>query len=517
MEGARKSEATPTGRVFKGVTLIKSGLGNKRDKNYYPPEALQEGVRVGLFEGLRAFADHPDSVSEEIQPERSVRDLVGVYENAQYDHGTNAVTADLRILRSHSWLSEAIDELIDAGHADKIGLSINGRGETEPTRRRLEESGEEVEVNELKKFIELRSTDVVTEAGAGGGFAQLVESARRAKVVQESAPMKKSIVLANLREAVRTGNFAEAKKLEKAIDTAEDDTQEAAGDEDGDEKPGRKTKEMGAFGAAGKMKGKKRYAMEAADADPDAEDADDDLEEGADEDDEDEVDEDAALDEAAEAEREDADDDLEEADDEDEDEADDEGDDTREADTVPGRAKFRTREAGIIGATGKPTGKVTSGVGKFTKKARSAGGGGRLSTKTTGGFRTKGMPGKHRESAASVALVQQNRRLREHIARQDSVNLATKMLRESSLPRAVRPHVLRSLVGLTRAEMQAEINKQASILEAAASSAVERLSDDFDVVEGAGATTLRESYFGGGSDGDDLGSVLAECGLPMKR
>lgn len=517
MESARKSVTTPSGRVFKGVTLIKSGLGNRRDKNYYPPEALKDGVSQGLFEGLRAFADHPDSVSEEIQPERSVRDLVGVYENAQYDDNAQAVTADLRILRSHSWLSEAIDELIDAGHADKIGLSINGRGETEPTRRHLEEAGGEVEVNELKKFIELRSTDVVTEAGAGGGFAQLVESARRAKV-QESAPMKKSTVLAQLREAVRKGNLDEAKKLEKAVDTAEDDTREAADDDEGEGK-GRKTKEMGAFGTAGKMKAKKRYAMEAAEPEGDEED----LEE-ADEDEE--VDEEAALDEAADEAREEGDD-LDEADGEDEDEADDEdgdedGEETREVETprAPGSAKFhKAREAGIIGATGKLTGTVQKGDGSFVKKARTAGGSGskRLSTKTTGGFRTKGMPGKHRESAASAALVEQNRRLREHIARQDSVNLATKMLRESALPRAVRPHVLRDLIGLSKREMQAEINKQASILEAAASSAVERLSDDFDPVEGAGATTLREGYFGGRSDGDDLGSILSECGLPMKR
>jgi hypothetical protein len=287
MERASAVQRTASGSLFKGVTLIRAGLGNQKDKNFYPPETLKRSV--GMFNGLRAYADHPDSVSEEIQPERSIRDMVGVYENAHFDNDAQSVRADLRILRHQSWLSEAIDELIDAGHGDKIGLSINGRGETEPARRHLEEAGGEVEVNELKRFIELRSTDVVTEAGAGGGFSELLESARRAK---ESGTMKatKSEVFAQLREAVRKGDTAKAKDLEKKYDAAADDEP----DDDADDKPTSKTKEMGNFDQSGKMrKGRKTY-----EAKDDATDEDDDVREAGDEDDE-EVDHDAALDEAA--------------------------------------------------------------------------------------------------------------------------------------------------------------------------------------------------------------------------
>ena len=138
---AQPSEKTDRGSVYKNVTLIKSGLGNRRDKNYYPAHVLESAVNDGLFEGLRAFADHPDSVSEEVQPERTVRDLVGIYENANYNPDSQSVQADLRVLRSHKWLSETIDELLESGHGDKIGLSINGRGQTEPKRMKLEESG----------------------------------------------------------------------------------------------------------------------------------------------------------------------------------------------------------------------------------------------------------------------------------------------------------------------------------------------------------------------------------------
>jgi hypothetical protein len=540
---SRKSVATPTGRVYKGVTLIKSGLGNKRDKNYYPPETLQEGVRSGLFEGLRAFADHPDSVSEEIQPERSIRDMVGVYENAKYDSSNKSVRADLRILKSHDWLSGVIDELIEAGHGDKIGLSINGRGETEAVRRRLEESGEEQEVNELKRFIELRSTDVVTEAGAGGGFSELLESARRAK---ESRPMvKKSEILAQLREAVRKGKLPKAKELEQQYTAVEEDAPEGEEPEE-DEATERPAKEMGGFAFAGKGKKKKGAGVKAFAPVYEAKDKDDE-----DESEDDEPDDDAKLDEAADEQRrrasataedveeseddeveeseddEDEDgDEVEEADEDEEAEPDDKGADTRRA-----ADKFRhhqhkerpAKEAAIKSALGKPTGTITSGDGRFTKPAKGNRKGGKVGTRKTKGFSVGRMPGRARESRGSTETLlamerEKNRRLRESIARQESVNLATKVLRESNLPKAVRPHLLRDLIGLTKQEMLAEINKQASILEAAAASAVERLTDDFDDVEGAGTTTIRESFYGGRrGDGDDLGDLLAESGLPMKR
>jgi hypothetical protein len=524
-ESAKKSIPTPHGRVFKGVTLIKSGLGNRRDKNYYPPEALKAGVDQGLFEGLRAFADHPDSISEEIQPERSIRDMVGVYENAHFDNDAQSVRADLRILRHQSWLSEAIDELIDAGHGDKIGLSINGRGETEPARRHLEEAGGEVEVNELKRFIELRSTDVVTEAGAGGGFSELLESARRAK---ESGTMKatKSEVFAQLREAVRKGDTAKAKDLEKKYDAAADDEP----DDDADDKPTSKTKEMGNFDQSGKMrKGRKTY-----EAKDDATDEDDDVREAGDEDDE-EVDHDAALDEAADDAmdpdaEDDEDADLDEADEDEESEDDDE---VQEADEPPARDtrgaqdKFRrSREAAAIkGGLGPKTGTVTSGVGRFTTKARPMSSGSKVNTKTTMGFkrgrkgrRTTESSGGGTSAATQIAILrEQNARLRETVTRQQSINTATRLLKEDArIPPAVRPHLLRDLIGLSKRDMLAEINKQASIIEAATRGAVEHLSDDFDEVEGAGTTTVRESYHGS-RDGDDVGSILAEVGLPMKR
>jgi|PlaIllAssembly_1097288.scaffolds.fasta_scaffold18791_5 hypothetical protein len=491
--GARPSERTDRGRVYNGVALIKAGLGNRRDRNFYPPEVLKEAVDRGLFDGLRAFADHPDSVSEEIQPERTIRDMVGVYENARFNESDKTVRADLRILKSQSWLSDTIDELLEIGHGDKIGLSINGRGQTTPERMRLAEAGdEEVEVNRLQKFLELRSTDVVTEAGAGGGFSALLESARRAK---ETTNMGRDQMLAALREAVRKGDLDEAKELEAKLaeedETDETDTEEACG-------------------------GKKRMA--------EAE----------------EVDHDEELEEATEEAKSRADDDSDEEDEdaEDLDEAESDDDDLEEAGMFGGKKaapftsavkkqKAFAKEAAIKAATGKPTGTVQSGSGSYVKPAKRVGKSSmvakpkKLSMREanydsgeTGLAELRAENAVLRERLASCKA--KGERLSEALRIRSSADRAKKLLRESNLPKSVRPHLIDSLLGQSDEEMRREIQRQERIIEAAAQRVKEDLlGDDFESVEGAGST-IRES-FTGSRDGNDLGDILAEVGLPMKR
>lgn len=536
---AHPSVPSARGRIYKGVTLIKSGMGNKRDRNYYPPEVLKAGVNAGIFESLRAFADHPNSVDEEIQPERTIRDMCGIYENTRYDTRENAVKADLRVLKSHKWLSDTIDELIECGHGDKIGLSINGRGQTEPARMRLEEAGnEEVEVNRLQQFIELRSVDVVTEAGAGGGFISLLESARRARETQ----MGIKELYAALREAARKGDLKEAKAIETKIAAIE--TQDEA------ETKSAKTKE----GFMPRKRGKKM--SEATEDEDEAVAEDEDADEQVEDTDEvaEAEDHDAELDDATEDAKDGTDpDDLEEADEDGEDEGEDdeepeEGDDaepTRESDGRPGYLRYadqlrerrlppseRLSEAGrvkIRGGTGKPTGSVTSGGGRFTKPAK-------YPSKKSPVAKPKRMKvvrytgGATREAAHNgpdnlAQLREHNRRLREKNARlsealgqRASADLAKKLLRESNLPPSVRPTLVRDLIGLSAADMRAKIHQQERILDALRESAVADLSDgQFERVEGAGST-LREARFGGGSrgNGDDLADVFEDLGIAFK-
>ena len=313
-----RSRGTGQGRrVYRGVTIIKAGLGNARDRNYYPIETLKRAVDDGRFEGLRAYADHPDSVSEEIQPERTVRDMVGVYTNSKFTREGKVggrVIADLNLFRSARWLSYTVDDLLDLGQADKIGLSINGRGKTVERRMPLEESGDEQDVNFVEDFLVLRSGDVVTEAGAGGGFQHLLESARgtqKETAMQLTAKAKKAI-----KEAVDTSNYTALGKLlkecgcslEQAVAIAKEGSAPAKGS-----KTAKSTKE-----AAEKGKKKEKAAAPVEEAD------DEDVDEAEDEDVE-EVDHDAELDETVDDVNDEAEggDDVDEADDEDPEEGDD--------------------------------------------------------------------------------------------------------------------------------------------------------------------------------------------------
>lgn len=230
-------------RTFRGVTIIKAGLGNKRDKHFYPADTLKEAVAAGLFDGLRAYLDHPTSVDQQIQPERTLRDLAGIYDKPRFVENASGerVVADLHIMPSHKWLAESIESLMSLGYGDKIGISINGRGTTTPDRMQLEEGGEPVEIFRVKKFTALPSADLVTEAGAGGGFQQLMESATGAGSRQQGADdMKRTSIQQDLQKLLTEGGVTDEKV--KALLAAhpeaairEGDDEDGEDDEDEDE------------------------------------------------------------------------------------------------------------------------------------------------------------------------------------------------------------------------------------------------------------------------------------------
>lgn len=505
-------------RLYKGVTLIKAGLGNRRDKNFYPAETLERAVRDGKFDGMKAFVDHPTSLDEEIQPERSVRDIAGLYEKPRYNSRKKTVEADLRILKSNQWLADTIDELIELGHADKIGLSINGRGRTEPARRRLEEAGgEEVDVNEVKDFIELRSTDIVTEAGAGGGFAAALMESRFRAQVEEKTPMARS-ASAKALKLLKDGKVAEAQALLEA---------ETAGT---------------AATAKGKLPVKaKAKAAEAEEADEQEQDDQDPLAEAADE-----IKTQATADaDADEEDLDDEDEDLEEAeedgDEADEDEEDDEdGDATTESRGLSvdkaqsARDKFRaaqgkTREAAsrrkIIGATGT-TGTVNKPNTHFTKRDGSPRKGKRVNTKSTMGFKKlkpgakfqpvsesaqpEGRTGLLRENAVlrreNSKLHQRNEQLATALHTYRTTDMASRMLAESDVPERLRPSLLKQMIGMTNQEMSSFIEAEVDRINVIAESVGGR-------IEGAGSS-LRESAFMG--DGGDGASGVLGRFVPLK-
>lgn len=454
-------------RVYPGVTVIKAGLGNQRDRNFYPFETLEAAVNSGAFRGLRAYADHPDAISEEAQPERTIRDMVGVYKNPRaVREGKNGgrVTADLHLFRSAKWLSDTVDDLIELGQADKIGLSINGRGRTVEKQITLEESADPINVNWVEDFLVLRSADVVTEAGAGGGFQQLLESAR--------GSVKKETVM-KLTEQNK-------KALREAVDAGDPSVIVTLLRECGVEMP--------------KGKAKRAPVEEADEADVDEA---DDLDEAAEEITA-EADADAAAEGSEAADAEGAEGDEAEVDDVDEAEADD-AEEAADEDDIEESLKTVTKKGAGKLIAGRAHGKH----GKTIKGPKDTKG-----SFTTRGRQNGGQPGRKFGEAEREALLEENARLKAQLRVRTTTDRARNLLRESAIPEKMRPDVLRLLVGKDERQMRHIIGYHERMIETAIEESVG------SAVEGAGSR-FRESY-GGGRDNTDIGEVISEVGLPVK-
>lgn len=478
----RSIASTGGRRVYKGVTIIKSGLGNRRDKNFYPAETLEAAVRAGRFNGLRAFADHQDAISEEAQPERTVRDMVGVYNKPRFvrENKGGRVVADLHLFRSSKWLADNIDDLIDLGQADKIGISINGRGSTVERQIPMEEADSPVSVNWVEEFTVLRSADVVTEAGAGGGFAQLLESARDTKET-----------------AMKRLTETQKNSIKAAVDANDLDKLQALLNECGC--------------AEGKGKAVTEAKKKKKGGDGDAEDA---IDHGDDEATEADADEPDAneLDAAAEAIKDAADREAEEAGADDEDveepEEDSDDEDVEDADVEEAADPLKGKSAGklVQGKGQKNVKGVGKGGGSFVKPMKQNTG---QKGRKFGEAAADGEIDVDTLLAQNDRLLTENARLSTQLRIRTTTDRARNLLRESAIPAKLQPEILRLMVGKSEKEMQGIVEYHERLLEAAI--------DGFDVsddgrVEGAGAR-FRESF---GSRDTDPRQLLDGLGLPTK-
>lgn len=196
-------EATPRGDTGKGgftfrCRLLTEGMGNLRDRYYYSKEALQSAIPI--FEGKKIYADHPSATEEEIRPERSVRDVLGHFENLAFEEadGVGGLMGDVHILpdQSFEWARALMRHSVDFAkkYPDKdfIGLSINAGGDAEevsiqeaikkgiPDQAMLKvKEAQDQGIEGLKwvsKITEAVSCDLVTEAGAGGRIVTMLEN-----------------------------------------------------------------------------------------------------------------------------------------------------------------------------------------------------------------------------------------------------------------------------------------------------------------------------------------------------
>ena len=165
----------PTGKSF-AVRIIE---GDRQGSSaYYPKEVLNEGKHL-FKKGTRIFANHPSRSEREDRPERDFRDCIGWFtEDATYD-GKDLYTK-VQFVQSER---ARIKELSEAG---AIGLSIRAEGEVD------EAKGGRV----LKAFTKVHSVDVVTDAGAGGAFTQILESA----IPGSAKPASESVAESNKEE-----------------------------------------------------------------------------------------------------------------------------------------------------------------------------------------------------------------------------------------------------------------------------------------------------------------------------
>ena len=159
-----ESELDSAEFVARGVTLIKPGFSTNTDKagrpRYYPADTLRQAARV--FEGTRAYANHPRRSDEKELPERDVRDIVGYYQNVKAaDDGR--LRGDFRVVgAAREWLWPLITET--SRKPDLVELSINALGNT----KLGEVEGRKSIV--VESIIGANSVDVVTTGAAGGSF-----------------------------------------------------------------------------------------------------------------------------------------------------------------------------------------------------------------------------------------------------------------------------------------------------------------------------------------------------------
>jgi len=142
------------------VTLLESGTS--KNGNTYPVHVLE--ASQPLFQGARCFVDH--NRNEEL-PERSVRDLVGYYQNVRMQEaggGKYALRAELHLIPGHEWLFHLLKEA--QGNPGLCGLSIDAAGEASGSRGRYT----------VERIARVDSVDVVTKPAAGGKVNRILAS-----------------------------------------------------------------------------------------------------------------------------------------------------------------------------------------------------------------------------------------------------------------------------------------------------------------------------------------------------
>jgi len=226
----RVLESMPDGpkgeKIFK-VILISEGPGNRRNKNFYGPEAVSSAVKS--FEGKWCYLNHQDESESETLPERRVQDKAGYYKNLaiiQVKEGS-ACAGELHCDLTESGVMLAgkvqsalkYKESFPDNELEYVGFSVNADGSAEP--RDMTAQGGSSEDNYVTEITEGDSCDLVTTPARGGrGLAVIKESkAGAGNPTSQEASMKKKLqaIFAKLAESVKSLGDEDKKKALTAL------------------------------------------------------------------------------------------------------------------------------------------------------------------------------------------------------------------------------------------------------------------------------------------------------------
>lgn len=156
---AKKTEGEDDGAGRYRIRIIAPGRGSS---GMYTAPNLAESAPL-FAPGTHMYFDHPTFTEDWERPERSVRDLAGVFESGAQIMEDGSLEADIKVYPS-------ANQVIKERWAD-IGVSINGWSETE--------IGPDGVVPVLAG---IQSVDFVTKAGAKGAILEVLESDGRWRV-----------------------------------------------------------------------------------------------------------------------------------------------------------------------------------------------------------------------------------------------------------------------------------------------------------------------------------------------
>ncbi len=143
------------------VTIITGGTS--KNGFAYDTKALQNIAQ--MIEGARAYADHARTPAD--QTNRSIRDVVGFYKDAEYiTEGVGRVDATLHIFEASEWLWSMLAEAVSLGRPELIGLSIDIFGQWQ--------HNESTKAKHVTSVVSLNSCDIVTRPSAGGAFRRIL-------------------------------------------------------------------------------------------------------------------------------------------------------------------------------------------------------------------------------------------------------------------------------------------------------------------------------------------------------